>query len=264
MYTSYFGFRAKPFNVTPDPRFFYTNPVYQEAYASLLYGIRERKGFIMLTGEVGTGKTTLLRRLMKDLAATTRFAYFYYTNLTFKELLSFTCTDLGLKVERDSRLKNIEKLNEFLMVQLGKGKTVVLLIDEAQNLGAQVLEDLRLLSNLETGREKLLQIVLVGQPELEVKLDQPQLRQLKQRVAFHCRLDRLKDREVGPFIDYRLRIVGYEDGDLFASDAITQIAFYSKGVPRLINVICDNALLISYGISRKQVSAKIIEEVAHE
>ena len=264
MYTSYFGFSAMPFNVTPDPRFFYTNPVYQEAYASLLYGIRERKGFIMLTGEVGTGKTTLLRRLMNDLAATTRFAYFYYTNLSFEELLSFTCTDLGLRVERDSRLRNIEKLNEFLMLQLGKGKRVVLLIDEAQNLGGEVLEDLRLLSNLETASEKLLQIVLVGQPELLNGLHQPKLRQLKQRIAVRCQLDRLKDREVGPYIDCRLGKVGYERDGLFTSDAIQQIACYSKGIPRLINLICNNALIIAYATSKKNVSAKIIEEVAYD
>ncbi len=264
MYTSYFGFREKPFNVTPDPRFFYTNSVYQEAYATLLYGIRERKGFVVLTGEVGTGKTTLLRRLMDNLEATVRFVFIYNTTMSFDELLSFTCEELGLPVKDEARLRKVQALNEFLIAQLRKGGTGLLLIDEAQNLGEEVLEDLRLLSNLETGSEKLLQIVLVGQPELEDKLDQPKLRQLKQRIALHCRLDRLKDREVGPFIDYRLHAVGYEDTKLFASDAIQRIAFYSTGIPRLINVICDNALLVAYGTSKKKISAKVIEEVAHD
>jgi len=264
MYTSYFGFREKPFNVTPDPRFFYTNSVYQEAYATLLYGIRERKGFIVLTGEVGTGKTTLLRRLMDNLEATVRFVFIYNTTMSFDELLSFTCEELGLPVKKKARLRKVQALNEFLIAQLRKGGTGLLLIDEAQNLGEEVLEDLRLLSNLETGSEKLLQILLVGQPELEDKLDQPKLRQLKQRVALHCRLDRLKEQEVGPFIDYRLHVVGYEDTKLFASDAIQRIAFYSTGIPRLINVICDNALLVAYGTSKKKISPKIIEEVAHD
>ena len=201
MYTAYFGFREKPFNVTPDPRFFYTNPSYQEAYASLLYGIRERKGFVVLTGEVGTGKTTLLRRLMGNLGAATPFAYFYNTNLTFDELLSFVCKDLGLPAKHRGLLHNIEILNEFLIAQLKKGGTGVLLIDEAQNLQGEVLEKLRLLSNLETASEKLLQIVLVGQPELEIILDQPKLRQLKQRVAVRCRLGCLKYRDVGLFIE---------------------------------------------------------------
>lgn len=264
MYNAYFGFQEKPFTVTPDPRFCFPNPVYDEAYATLLYGIRERKGFILLSGEVGTGKTTLLRRLMNNLEASVRFVFFYNTNLTFEEIVSFTCEELGLSVKDGGRLQKIQALNEFLIEQLKKGGTGVLLIDEAQNLREEVLENLRLLSNLETASEKLIQIVLVGQPELETKLDQPNLRQIKQRIALRCRLDRLKEREVGPFICYRLRSVGYEHHDLFLPEAIQCVALYSKGIPRLINMICDNALLIAYGTSRKTVSAEIIEEVAHD
>lgn len=264
MYTNYFGFREKPFNITPDPRFFYDNPVYKEAYASLLYGIRERKGFIVLTGEVGTGKTTLLQRLMHNLEATVRFVFFYNTTLTFEELVSFACEELGLPVKGLGRLQKIQALNEFLIDQLKKGGTGVLLIDEAQNLGEEVLENLRLLSNLETASEKLLQIVLVGQPELEAKLDQPRLRQLKQRVALWCRLDRLKNREVGPYINHRLRAAGYEGDEIYSRDAVEQVAYYSKCIPRLINIICDNALLVAYASSVKKVSADIIKEVAND
>jgi type II secretory pathway predicted ATPase ExeA len=264
MYAKYFGFREKPFNVTPDPRFFYVNTIYQEAYASLLYGIRERKGFIVLTGEVGTGKTTVLRRLMANLEESIHFVFFYNTTLTFQELLTFICEDLGLQVEGRGSLQKIQALNGFLLSRLQEGGTGVLLIDEAQNLGDDVLENLRLLSNLETSSEKLLQIVLVGHPELETKLAQPKLRQLKQRVAIQARLDRLKDREIGPFIYHRLRMVGYESSDLFPQETIQRISMYSRGTPRLINIICDNALLIAYSTNQKIISVDIIEEVARD
>src|SRR5262245_2592182 len=183
MYTDYFGFRVPPFNVTPNSRFFYTNPTYQEAYANLLYGIRERKGFVVLVGEVGTGKTTLLRRLMVNLEADVRFAFFYNTTLTFEELLSFVCRELGLAVKDKGSLEQLQELNAFLIERFATGGNAALLIDEAQNLQEEVLENLRLLSNLELSGEKLLQIVLVGQPELELKLNQPALRQLKQRIG---------------------------------------------------------------------------------
>jgi general secretion pathway protein A len=264
MYTDYFGFREKPFGVTPDPRFFYTNPCYQEAYASLLYGIRERRGFIVLTGEVGTGKTTLLRRLMQHMESNVRFVFFYNTTLTFEELLDFMCEELGLPVKEAGRHHKIHALNQLLMDQLASAGTVALLIDEAQNLGEEVLEHLRLLSNFETTAEKLLQIVLVGQPELESKLSRPELRQLKQRIAVQCRLERLDDEEVGPFINYRLNVVGYKRHQLFTADAVQEIAYYSKGYPRLINILCDNALLIAYATSQKSVTGEIIEEAAND
>jgi len=264
MYNDYFGFRETPFNITPDPRYFYTNPIYQEAYATLLYGVRERKGFIVLTGEVGTGKTTLLRRLINNPEGNVRLVFFYNTTLSFEELVSFACDELGLPVKGFGRLQKIQALNEFLIAQSKKGGTVVLLVDEAQNLTDDVLENLRLLSNLETASEKLLQIVLVGQTELDAKLNQPQLRQIKQRVALHCRLDRLKDREISPFVNYRLRTAGYEGEDLFTADAIREVASYSKGIPRVINIICDNALLIGYATSATQISADVIREVAND
>ncbi|MGH7827293.1 MAG: ExeA family protein [Candidatus Binatia bacterium] len=265
MYASFFGFNEKPFNITPDPRFFYSNPLYNEVYANLLYAVKERKGFAALTGEVGTGKTTLLRKLMDDLALTARFVYFYNTNLTFEELLTFLCEELRLQVGRgDGRLGQIRALNRFLLEQRKKGGTGVLLIDEAQNLGQDVLENLRLLSNMETPTEKLLQIVLVGQPELKTKLDQPELRQLRQRIPIYCRLESLKEKEVGPFINYRLRAVGCKRDGLFTPEAIRKVAFHSNGIPRLVNVICDNALLIAYGNLQHVVSAEVIDEVAHD
>jgi type II secretory pathway predicted ATPase ExeA len=262
MYTSYFGFREKPFNVTPDPRFVYMNPAFREAYASLLSGIRERKGFVVLTGEVGTGKTTLLRVLMKNLEATVRFVYFYNTTLSFEELLTYACEELGLETGGGGRLKKIQALNDFLIEQLRKGGTGALLIDEAQHLSEHVLENLRLLSNLETGTEKLLQIILVGQPELEAKLAQPSLRQFKQRVSVQCRIDRLKDREILPYIQFRLESVGSPRKDIFGKAAVERVAHYSNGIPRLINIICDNALTIAFATSQRTISPEIIEEVA--
>jgi type II secretory pathway predicted ATPase ExeA len=262
MYLTHFGLRENPFNITPDPRFFYANPVYHEAYASLLMGVQERKGFIVMTGEVGTGKTTLLRKLMKNLEANVCFAYVYNTTLTFDELLTYTCDELGIKVEGEGRLKLIQALNAFLIDQLRRGGTGVLLIDEAQHLGEDALENLRLLSNLETSTEKLLQIVLVGQPELDAKLALPGLRQLRQRISLQCRLDRLRDREVESYIRFRLETAGAPRTDLFSSGALERIIRYSTGIPRLINVICDNALLIAYASSARSVSAAIVDEVA--
>ena len=264
MYNSYFGFLESPFSVTPDPRFFYTNPIYQEAYAILRYGIEAKKGFIVITGEVGTGKTTLLRKLMRNLEDTVHSVFIFNTDLSFPELLQLTLHDLGLAPKEASKVTMLQQLNDYLIKQLKQGHTVAMLIDEAQNLSDDALENLRLLSNLETDQEKLLQIVLMGQPELEAKLDQPKLRQLKQRVALQCRLAPLKDEEVGPYIDFRLRAVGCEDKDLFHPNAIQQIAFYSKGIPRLINIICDNALLCAYARSKKIVSADMIKEVARD
>ena len=264
MYNNHFGFSESPFSITPDPRFFYTNPVYQEAYANLRYGIEKKKGFIVITGEAGTGKSTLLRRLMRNLGDTIHSAYIFNTDLTFPELLSFTLHDLGLSPQETSKVSMLQGLNDYLIGQLKQGHTVSVLVDEAQNLSAETLEGLRLLSNLETDQEKLLQIVLMGQPELERKLDQPNLRQLKQRVAVQCRLDPLQEKEVGPYIDFRLRAVGYEGRGLFRRDAVQEIAFYSKGIPRLMNIICDNALLNAYASSQETVSANIIREVARD
>lgn len=264
MYDKYFGFPESPFRVTPDPRFFYSNPVYQEADAILRYGIEGRKGFTVITGEVGTGKTTMLRKLMRNMEGAIDSVFIFNTYLDFPELLQFILHDLGVAFKESNRVALIQELNDYLLNQLKRDHVVAVLIDEAQNLGAEALEGLRLLSNLETDQEKLIQIVLMGQPELEAKLDQPSLRQLKERVALRCRLLPLKAEEVGPYIACRLRAVGYQGSSLFHSDALQEIAFYSKGIPRLINIICDNALLIAFAGSQKMVSANIIKEVARD
>ena len=262
MYTSYFGFREEPFNITPDPRFFYANPGHEEAYASLLYGIRQRKGYISLIGEAGTGKTTLLRRVVGGLEKSIRVAFYYYnTTLTFDEFLDFICTSFGLQVKEGRKLEKIQAIDRFLRERLTEGGTGVLIIDEAHHLADEVLENLRLLSNIELDNHKLLQIVLVGQPELEQKLDRPELRQLKQRIAISCRLGRLKPQAVEPFIHYRMQTAGCNRYDVFTPQAIQLIAARSDGIPRIINTICDNSLSAAYQASQQTVSEQVVEKV---
>ena len=264
MYNRYFGFLESPFGIAPNPRFFYSNPVYLEAYANLCYGIEGKKGFIALTGEVGTGKTLLLRKLMRNFAKTIDFVFIFNTNLTFNELLRAILHDLGLPTQGKDKLAMFEELNTYLIEQVKKGHIVCLLIDEVQNLSDESLEGLRLLSNFETDNEKLLQIVMMGQPEFKTKLNQPNLRQLKQRIALQFDIAPLMNEEVGAYINFRLQSAGYERQDLFHPEAIRKIAAYSKGIPRLINVICDNALVTAFAGSQKTVSAALIREVAED
>jgi general secretion pathway protein A len=261
MYTSAFGLSQKPFNATPDPRFFYTNRGYQEAYATLLYGIQECKGFIALTGEVGTGKTTLLRRLMDNMNPAIKVVFLYNTTLTFDELVEFICAELELTVSGLSRVARLQALNAFLLAEAQRGGTVVLLLDEAQNLSAEALENLRLMSNLETATAKLLQIVLAGQPELETKLADPGLRQVSQRIAVRYRMERLADAEIEPYIDYRLRMAGRDRRALFSDQAVRTLIPYVNGIPRLINIVCDNALVLAYAMDARRVNARMIEDV---
>ena len=265
MYNSYFGFSVSPFSVTPDPSFFYTNPVYQEAYINLKYGIRAKKGLIVITGKAGTGKTTLLQKLMTDhLHGPIETVLVSNTYLDFTELLQVIHHDLGLGIGDANKLKLLQELNEYLITQLKQSHVVSVLVDEAQYLSDDALEGLRLLSNLEIDQEKLIQIVLMGRPELRAKLEPPTLPQLKQRVALQCRLFPLIRSQVGPYIDFRLRAAGYTSNDLFSPDAVRLIATYSYGIPRLVNIICDNALLSAYAGNQKNVSAEVIKQVTRD
>jgi type II secretory pathway predicted ATPase ExeA len=262
MYNAHFRFRESPFGVTPDPQFYYSNTVYQEAWATLGYGIETRKGFILLTGEAGTGKTTLLKKAKTAFDPRVKTAYVPYTPLNQAELLSSILADLGVPA-RDSR-SALAHFTDYLIEQFEKGNIVALLIDEAQNLSLETLEELRCLGNLETAKDKLVQIVLAGQVELEQKLDQPALRQLKQRVVLRSRLEPVAHSEVKLYMDSRLQVIGHTTEKLFDPAAIEKIALYSTGIPRLINIICDNALLIAYAASEQKVSAAMIDEVAEE
>lgn len=261
MYTTYFGFREEPFSLTPTSRLFYSNPVYEGAYTKLMQGIRERQGFLVLTGEVGTGKTTLIRRLIDNLQtdSSVRLSFSYYSTLTFEELISFACRDLGVTRKNVGEL---QAFSEFLTIRSKSGGTTALVIDEAQDIEEDVLEHLFRLSDSPHVNGKLLQVILVGQhPELDKKLSHSRFDALRDRFFFRCQLEHLKPEEVYEFIHHRLRLVGCNREDLFSPKVVRLVANYSGGIPRLINLICDNALRTIYEASRKTVSPQDIEEV---
>ena len=264
LYENHFGLLEFPFSITPDPRFSYDNPLYREAFEKLCYGIDARKGFIVITGEVGTGKTTLLKAFMQSVESTIHTAFIFNPRLNFNQLVRAILTDLGIACSCQEQFMLMAKLNDYLIEQFKKDHIVAVFIDEAQDLSDELLEEIRLLSNLETDRSRLLQIVLIGQPEFERRLDQPELQQLKQRIALRGRLARLPGGEVGPYINHRLKTAGYQGKELFEAKAVERISLHSQGIPRLINVICDNALLIAYASSTRQVSVEMIEEVARD
>jgi type II secretory pathway predicted ATPase ExeA len=262
MYCEFYRLMERPFNVTPDPKFLYLNARYREAIASLHYGITQRRGFITLIGEAGTGKTTLLKRLLDDLDEKTKSVFIFNTNVTFEEILEYIFAEFDLPVHNGKKLYMLQRLNTFLLEELRRGCNVALLIDEAQDLEFSVLEDLRLLSNLETAKEKILQIVLSGQPEFGQKLSNPILRQLRQRISINCRLLPLSRDEITEYIAFRLEAAGSPDLKLFTREAEDQIYHFSRGVPRLVNVVCDNALVIAYALGKKRIGADVVKEAA--
>jgi type II secretory pathway predicted ATPase ExeA len=266
MYKDFFGLRDSPFNVNPDPRYLYWTKTTQEALSALTYGIQTRKGFILLTGEVGTGKTTLLNRLLDWLREQDIATAFVFNSqlLSVSQLFDFVMADFEIPCE--SRLKShvLMKLNQWLLDRYRAGKTSVLIVDEAQNLSDQVLEEIRLLTNLETSREKLLQIVLSGQPELDEKLKRPQLRQLRQRIVIRCRTIPLTLEETHGYINERLRIAGANGQPAFSDEAAEAIYHYSQGIPRVVNLLCEHSLINCFAEEIKPVPAPIIEEIARE
>ena len=261
MYLEFYGLKEKPFSQTPDPRFLYWNDAYRETLASLSYGIRERKGFIAMLGEAGTGKTTLLRKLLDDLGDDIVSVFLFNPNATFEEILEYTLSELGIPSPGGRKLAMLQRLNEFLLAAYSEGRNTILLIDEAQDLESDVMESLRLLSNLETANDKILQIVLSGQPELADKLAEPGLRQLKQRIAVRCRIEPLQFEELSSFIEARLEVAGGTP-NLFEPDALPVIWEFTNGIPRLINTLCDNALLLGYALGKRTIDYEIASEVA--
>jgi general secretion pathway protein A len=264
MYNEYFGFPAPPFSATPDSRIFYDNELYREAFANLRYGIEWRKGLIVLTGEVGTGKTTLLDKIIRDLGSTIQVIFISYDQLNSAELIQLVSRKLGLVSAFQDRVTTIEQLREYFIAQARRGRIVALLVDEAQNLSDETFEAVRFLSNFEYKGEKLLQIVLTGQPELQIRLNQPKLGHLKQRIVIHSRLAPLTNDEVSLYILFRVHGAGFRGKDLFQAEALGAISFYSGGIPRLINIICDNALLLAYASGEKTVTIELIQEVARD
>lgn len=259
MYLKFFGLTARPFSLTPDPRFLYLTPAHREALAQLVYGVQEQKGFILLVGEVGTGKTTLLRALLKRLSGDTAVAYVMNSTLRFDEMLEYILADFGVTPTGRGRAQRLMALNRFLIERRRNGLNTVVIIDEAQNLEAQTLEQIRLLSNFETNSDKLLQIVLAGQPELRTKLQRPELRQLRQRIALRCSIGPLTPDEVEQYIHNHLRLAGAGERQIFAPAAVSRIAAYSQGVPRVVNMLCDHCLLMAYANQVKRVDRDITE-----
>jgi general secretion pathway protein A len=260
MYLTFYGFAEKPFNATPDPRFLYMTPGHREALAQLLYGTQERKGFIVLIGKVGTGKTTLLHALWQRLREQTAVSFVVNSTLPFDGILEYILEDLGIPRAGESRAQRLIALNNFLIKRERDGQNTVLIIDEAQNLDVATLEQIRLLSNFETPTSKLLQILLVGQPELKTKLDLPELRQLKQRVGLRCHIPPLTVEEARAYIRTRLRIAGARDLGLFAESAIDRISAYAGGIPRLINIVCDHCLLFGYADEKRRIDRQIVDQ----
>jgi general secretion pathway protein A len=265
MYKSFFELKDNPFNVNPDPRFLYFTKEIEEALAGLKYGVQNRKGFITLTGEVGTGKTTLVNRLLDWLhTQRVRTAFLFNSRMNSSQLFDFILSEFGISC--DSRIKShqLMKLNSWLLDRFRAGETTVLIVDEAQNLTYPVLEEIRLLTNLETSTEKLLQIVLSGQPELEEKLKLPQLRQLRQRITLRCKTSPLSKEQTQAYIQERLRIAGAGGHPIFSPEAVEAIHVYSAGIPRVVNLLCEHSLINAYVEQQRPISAKIVEGVAHE
>jgi general secretion pathway protein A len=265
MYKSFYGLKESPFNVNPDPRFLFLTKQIEEALTGLMYGIQTRKGFITLTGEVGTGKTTLINRLLDWLhQRKARTAFLFNSRMNSNQLFDFILAEFEIQCESKSKSQQLMKLNHWLLDRYRFGETVVLIIDEAQNLTYPVLEEIRLLTNLETSTEKLLQIVLSGQPELEEKLKLPQLRQLRQRIMLRCQTSALSKEQTQEYIAERLRIAGAGGDPIFSTGAIDAVHIYSLGIPRVINLLCEHALVNGFVDHQRPVQAKIVEDVARE
>src|ERR1700677_4674132 len=268
MYKTFFNLKLNPFELTPDPAFLFSTKRHNEALAALYYGVRQRKGFVVVTGEVGTGKTLLLRCLLRLLQESPDVAYAYLFNsrLSSTEFLQYILADFGLPTSGKNKGELLLDLSRFLVSRGAKKLTTVLILDEAHHLSADILEEVRLLTNLETAETKLLQVVLVGQPELDEKLDSVGLRQLKQRIALRARLGALDWNETKGYIERRLQVAstGAETKTLFPEESVSAVFRHSRGCPRLINTLCENALITAYARQLQTITPGIIDDVAKD
>jgi general secretion pathway protein A len=260
MYLPFYELKEKPFNATPDPKFLYLTPGHREALAQLVYGIQESRGFAVLTSDVGTGKTTLLQALIQRLDGEAEVAYIPFSMLSFDEILTYMLDSFGVVGTIDSRVQRLQTLHRLLIDRRRAGQKTVLIIDEAQNLDLKTLEQIRLLSNFETPTEKLLQILLVGQPELKAKLEAPELQQLRQRIGLHCSLPLLTVDECCDYIRHRMRMAGAKDIRLFTYAAERRIAQYTGGIPRLLNIVCDHCLLFGYADQKGKIDRGTVDQ----
>jgi len=262
MYSKFFGLKEKPFEITPDPQFIYLSEKHEEALSHLKYAIREGKGFSVITGEAGTGKTTLVNLLLGTLGAQIRTSYVFNPILDQPDFLNYICDDFGIKSEgMKSRGQSLTALHNFLLDCFAKDEKVFLIIDEAQSLKPDLLQEVRLLTNLETSKKKLLHVILLGQPELNKTLDEPRFRPLKQRITVRYNLPPLDRKETKDYIIHRLKKAGSRNVAIFDKAAIDKIYRYSNGIPRVINIVCDNALLTAFAQGTHQVGKRIIKEV---
>ena len=264
MYKDFYSLKENPFNITSDPAFFFPSIRHEEAFNHLSYGINSRKGIIVITGEIGTGKTTLCRTLLNRLDQKTKTAFILNPSFSDIELLQLIIKDFGIHCRSESKLELVETLNAFLLAETSRGNNVAIIIDEAQNLDVRQLEQVRLLSNLETEKEKLLQIVLVGQPELSEKLRLPELRQLNQRVCVRYHMLPLDESEVKAYVDHRIKVAGAPGKIYFTDEAIKAVYQNSIGTPRLINILCDRALLAGFIQESFIITDQIINQCARE
>jgi general secretion pathway protein A len=260
MYLTFYGLNEKPFTTTPDPRFLYLSPGHREALAQLVYGVQESMGFLVLTGEVGTGKTMLLHALRQRLEGKATVASIVNSGLSFDDILGYMLEDFGIVTAEQARAQRLLALRRFLVEHGRAGENVVFILDEAHHLDPVALEHIRLLSNFESPTQKLLQIMLVGQPELKLKLDLPELRQLKQRIALRAVLPALSPEETGEYIRWRLSIAGARDLGLFTERAISRIAEYTQGIPRIVNTVCDHCLLVGYANQTRYLDVDIVKQ----
>jgi type II secretory pathway predicted ATPase ExeA len=265
MYKEFFGLRANPFNVNPDPRYLFLTRHTEEALACLTYGIQSRKGFVLLTGEVGTGKTTLLNKLMEWLRVQqVATAFIFNSQMNVPQFLEYMMADFGIPCDSKSKSQILLKLYNWLLDRYRAGETAVLIVDEAQNLSDEVLEEIRLMTNLETFTEKLLQIVVVGQPELDQKLKQPNLRQLRQRLTLRAKTHPLTPEETRAYVAQRLRIAGSNGQQIFDPEALAAIHRYSAGIPRVVNLICEHCLVSAFVDHQKIIVSSVVEAVARD
>jgi general secretion pathway protein A len=258
MYTKFYGFSEKPFELSPDPKFLYVTRSHREALASMIHGIKNRKGFISMTGEVGTGKTTLIYSLLKHLDENAKTVLIFHTTITFTDLLKNILRELNLFPIKETRMDLLHQLIQYVVLMGNRGETLVVIIDEAQDLPQKVMEELQMFSDLES---KGIQIVFVGQPELEDRLNSESLRQLKRDIEIRRQIRRLSEEESKEYIDHRLRLVGSSSSEMFSPKALSLICTYARGIPRVINALCDNALLMGYSLFKKNIDVDIIREV---